>query len=94
MHRFYSLQTGEARTFVIAASDVKHCTCLPWLFLAHCVRGSKIELDPDMTSAHAQCNLSKCTAKVVSLEPSRTYVYKGSGVLSDIFDLGRSHSQI
>ena len=36
---------------------------------------------------HMQCNLSKCTAKVVSVEPSRTYVYKelGSGVLSDIF---------
>ena len=36
---------------------------------------------------HAQCNLSKCTAKVVSVEPSCTYVYKelGSGVPSDIF---------
>ena len=35
----------------------------------------------------AQCNLLKCTAKVVSVEPSRTYVYKEvrSGVLSDIF---------
>ena len=36
---------------------------------------------------HAQCNLSKCAAKVVSLQPSCTYVYikRGSGVLSDIF---------
>ena len=31
---------------------------------------------------HAQCNLSKCTAKVVSLEPSRTYVYK-EGLIQD-----------